>query len=137
MNHYKPEIRFVDMDAMGHVNNSVYFTYLEQARIDFFRQLRYDKWDWLEEGVVVAKNELNYIIPVLFGDDVNIETFCTHIGTKSLTLTSRVFKVHKGQSILCAEGHCVLVCFNHKIQQSQEMPAAWRVILEEQLKSRL
>jgi acyl-CoA thioester hydrolase len=136
MNSYKPEIRFVDMDAMGHVNNSTYFTYLEQARIDFFRQLRYDKWDWMEEGVVVAKNELNYKVPVFYGDDVYITTQCSHIGTKSLTLSSKVYKKAGDKEILCAEGHCVLVCFNHKIQQSQPMPEAWRAILEEQVNNR-
>lgn len=133
MKAYQPEIRFVDMDAMGHVNNAVYFTYLEQARIDFFKQLRYEKWDWIEEGVVVAKNELNYMMPVFYGDQVHIETHCSHLGTKSLTLTSSVIRVTGEKRELCAQGQCVLVCFNHKIQQSQEVPMAWRRILEEQM----
>ncbi len=133
MKAYKPEIRFVDMDAMGHVNNSVYFTYLEQARIDFFKQLRYEKWDWVEEGVVVAKNELNYILPVFYGDDIEIETHCSQLGNKSLTLTSRIMRQSDQGRVMCAEGHCVLVCFNHKLQRSHEVPAAWRTILEGQM----
>lgn len=133
MSIYKPEIRFVDMDAMGHVNNAVYFTYLEQARIDYFKTLRADHWDWIEEGVVVAKNELNYQLPVVYGDDVEIETKCSHLGSKSLTLTSTVYKIVQGNRIPCANGICVLVCFNHKTQLSHEIPSHWRVLLENEI----
>jgi acyl-CoA thioester hydrolase len=133
MSEYKPEIRFVDMDAMGHVNNSVYFTYLEQARIDYFKALRADHWDWVEEGVVVAKNELNYIQPIFFGDDVTIVTQCSHVGSKSLTLSSSVYRDKDGKRDLCAQGACVLVCFNHRTQSSHAIPEAWRSLLEEEL----
>ncbi len=133
MSTYQPEIRFVDMDAMGHINNAIYFTYLEQARIDYFRTLRAEHWDWIEEGVVVAKNELNYQVPIFFGDQVWIETNCSHVGNKSLTLTSRIFKRKEDERVLCAIGHCVLVCFNHKTQTPHAIPTHWREILEQEL----
>ena len=47
---YYPEIRFADIDAMGHVNNAVYFSYFEQARIHFFRQWIGLEWNWNEHG---------------------------------------------------------------------------------------
>jgi acyl-CoA thioester hydrolase len=133
MSTYHPEIRFVDMDAMGHINNATYFTYLEQARIDYFKTLRAERWDWIEEGVVVAKNELNYQLPIFFGDVVQIETTCSHIGNKSLTLSSKIFKVKEGQRSLAAFGSCVLVCFNHKTQTTHEVPLFWREILEKEM----
>jgi len=133
MSIYKPEIRFVDMDAMSHINNATYFTYLEQARIDYFKTLRAEHWDWIEEGVVVAKNELNYQTPIFFGDDVIIETVCSHVGNKSLTLSSKVYKWKDNQKMLCAFGDCVLVCFNHKTQTSHAIPSYWREILENEI----
>jgi acyl-CoA thioester hydrolase len=133
MSTYQPEIRFVDMDAMGHINNATYFTYLEQARIDYFRTLRAERWDWVEEGVVVAKNELNYQVPIFFGDEVIIETKCSHIGNKSITLSSKIFKVKGEDSVLCAYGDCVLVCFNHKTQTTHTIPISWREMLQVEL----
>ena len=135
MSTYHPEIRFVDMDAMGHINNATYFTYLEQARIDYFKALRAERWDWIEEGVVVAKNELNYQLPIFFGDAVQIETTCSHIGNKSLTLESKIFKIKEGNKSLAAFGSCVLVCFNHKTQTTHEVPVFWREILEREMSS--
>ena len=133
MSIYRPEIRFVDMDAMGHINNATYFTYLEQARIDYFKTLRAAHWDWIEEGVVVAKNELNYQLPIFYGDEVWIETHCSHIGNKSITLSSKVYKKQNENSVLSAFGDCVLVCFNHKTQTPQIIPAVWRDILEKEI----
>ena len=130
---YRPEIRFRDMDAMGHVNNATYFTYMEQARIQYFRDLRVEKWDWIEEGVVVAKNELNYKTPLFFDEEVVIKTFCSHLGNKSVTLTSNIFKIVRGQEILAAHGACVLVSFNHKTQQTQDIPGFWRSLLQQDL----
>lgn len=114
---------------MGHVNNAVYFSYLEMARIDYFTQLRTEKWDWVEEGVVVAHNRLDYKTPIFFGERVIIDTRCIHIGEKSLTLHSNIYKIKEEDRILCASGECVLVSFNHRTQQSQAIPEAWRGIL--------
>jgi acyl-CoA thioesterase FadM len=82
---------------------------------------------------VVAKNELNYQLPVVYGDHVEIETKCSHLGSKSLTLSSMVYKMVKGKRVLCAHGHCVLVCFNHRTQLSHEIPSHWRVLLEQEI----
>lgn len=121
------------MDAMGHVNNATYFSYMEQARIHYFRELRVEKWNWIEEGVVVAKNELNYKVPLFFDDEVVIKTHCSHLGNKSLTLDSSIYKMVNGQEVLAAQGLCVLVSFNHKTQQTQDIPGFWREILQKDL----
>ncbi|MDA0882981.1 MAG: thioesterase family protein, partial [Bacteroidetes bacterium] len=49
---YEIEVRFRDIDAMGHVNNAVYLSYFEQARIGFFNAIVDDKWDWNKLGVL-------------------------------------------------------------------------------------
>lgn len=123
---YKPEIRFADIDAMGHVNNAVYFTYFEQARMHFFRQLVDDKWDWTVHGILVARNEVDYRIPILLHDSVSIEVFCKHIGTKSVTLAYKIMKSSKEGPVLCSSGASVLVCFNHTAQRTIEVPKEWR-----------
>ncbi|MFN0032523.1 MAG: acyl-CoA thioesterase [Flavobacteriales bacterium] len=122
MNNYSPEIRFADIDAMGHVNNAVYFSYFEQARIHTFRQLVGLHWDWNADGLLVARNEIDYKRPLFLNDQVEIVTRCTVIGQKSFTIT---YQVNRGDE-LCASGTSVLVCYNHREHHTQQVPQAWR-----------
>ena len=81
---YKPEIRFVDIDAAGIVNNATYLNYFEQSRIQFFEEIVGKKWDWNSAGMVIAKHEVNYRQPIFFQDDVTIVTWIERVGTKSM-----------------------------------------------------
>ena len=118
------EIRFADIDAMGHVNNAVYFSYFEQARMAYFKERVARIWDWNEDGVIVARNEIDYIYPVFLNDRMNIRLWVEHIGSKSFTVCYRVFVGER----LCATGKSVLVCFNHKNKATQVLPEAWRTV---------
>jgi acyl-CoA thioester hydrolase len=114
-------IRFADIDAMGHVNNAIYFTYFEQARMAFFRERVGKVWDWTVDGIIVAHNEIDYKRPVLLQDDMRILLWVEKVGTKSFEVKYEVMV----EDQLCATGGSVLVCFNHKSQQTQAVPAEW------------
>ena len=45
------QVRFADLDVMGHVNNSVYLSYFEMTRVHYFKELVGANWDWRNEGV--------------------------------------------------------------------------------------
>lgn len=114
-------IRFADIDAMGHVNNAIYFTYFEQARMAFFRERVGKIWDWTVDGIIVAHNEIDYKRPVLLQDDMRIILWVEKVGTKSFEVKYEV----RVEEELCASGSSVLVCFNHKTQQTQAVPVEW------------
>ena len=118
------EIRFADIDAMGHVNNAVYFSYFEQARMAYFKERVARIWDWNEDGVIVARNEIDYVFPVFLNDRIVIRLWVEHVGSKSFTVCYRVVVGER----LCATGKSVLVCFNHKNKATQVLPEAWRTI---------
>ena len=122
---YKVEIRFADIDAMGHVNNAVYFTYCEQARIYFFAHALNRSWDWRKLGILVAHNEIDYYKPILLQDQINVEVSCLAIGTKSFTLG---YKFFRGEE-LCSKGASVLVCYSHELKQTQQIPPEWMAML--------
>ncbi len=124
---YSPEIRFSDIDFMGHVNNAVYFSYFEQARISYFRQLVGGQWNWKQFGVLVAHNEIDYRIPVLLQDHIVIHVSVEAMGMKSFTLHYRIVR-QDGE--LCASGRSVMVCFDHSAGQSIVIPEAWRAKME-------
>ena len=118
------EIRFADIDAMGHVNNAVYFSYFEQARMAYFKERVARIWDWNEDGVIVARIEIDYVFPVFLNDRMIIRLWVEHVGSKSFTVCYRVVVGER----LCATGKSVLVCFNHKNKATQLLPEAWRTV---------
>jgi acyl-CoA thioester hydrolase len=123
---YYPEIRFSDIDAMGHVNNAIYFSYFEQARIHFFQQWIGMEWNWNEHGILVAHNEIDYKMPILLTDKVAIHVSVVHIGNRSFTLSYRVEKETPDGPLLCSSGASVLVCYNHLKKETTLVPDSWK-----------
>lgn len=120
------EIRFVDIDAFGHVNNANYLTYLEQARVSYFDDVVDWTYDWTKEGIILAKAEIDYILPIHFKDEIYVQTRCSRIGTKSFDLEYQIIKIHQGKELLLADGCTVLVAFDYITRKSIEVPTEWR-----------
>ncbi|MFC6904754.1 thioesterase family protein [Halalkalicoccus tibetensis] len=83
------QVRFRDIDAMGHVNNAVYATYVEQARTEYFKEV-------LETGLdsvstVLATLELSYERPILLEQSVTVEIDVPEIGRSSLPMEYEIF----------------------------------------------
>lgn len=122
----KINIRFADIDVMGHVNNAIYLNYFEQARMAWFQEKVGNEWDWNSDGLILARNEVDYKLPLLLHDDAVVEISVEKIGNTSVTLTYEVWKKHKDSRLLSATGRSVLVCFDHTTQQTKRVPESWR-----------
>ena len=127
----KLQTRFNDLDMAGHVHNSEYLNYFEIGRIDFFSTVIDPNWDWKNKGILVARNEVDYLKPIYFEDEITIETFFEDMGKKSLTLGYKLTKVQNGEIQVCAEGRSILVCFDFKLNSSVEVFPEWRAKLED------
>jgi acyl-CoA thioester hydrolase len=125
----QPEIRFADIDVMGHVNNAIYLNYFEQARMYWFAALVGQEWDWHTNGILLARNEINYRIPVRLHDKLEIETWCNKIGNKSIELMYVVFVQNAGTRTIMADGLSVMVCFDYHQQKTIAVPDKWREAL--------
>ncbi len=119
-------VRFSDIDAMGHVNNAIYLNYFEQARMQFFEDHIGGDWDWKKDGIVLARNEVDYLRPILLGDKVLIDTHVESMGKKSLTFRYEVYNVYEGDRKLYARGKSVIVCFDYSSGNTTEVPDLWR-----------
>ena len=120
------EVRFVDIDAFGHVNNANYLSYIEQARVKYFDDIVNWPYDWNNEGIILAKAELDYIQPIRFKDEITVYTRCSRLGTKSLDLEYRIVKISDGKEILMADANTVLVAFDYHKKNPIEVPQEWR-----------
>jgi acyl-CoA thioester hydrolase len=122
------QIRFKDIDKLGHVNNANHVTYFELARLDYFYAFASDNIiiDWENEGIILAKVEVEYKQPILLEDKVFVYTWVSKMGTKSFDMSCSIVKVVNGVESEVAKGLAVIVCFNYKTNQTILIPEEWK-----------
>lgn len=112
----REHVRFGDCDPMGHANNAVYSTYLEQARIAALGGL---------DPFILARVEIDFRSELRAGDELEIRTRCSRIGTKSFDLEHEIWTGDR----LAAEAKSVLVGYDYT--RSASVP------LSDEIKERL
>ncbi|WP_347549963.1 thioesterase family protein [Pseudalkalibacillus hwajinpoensis] len=121
-------VRFCETDALGHVNNTSYFIYLEEARVRFFDYLgdRSGTDDW---PFILVSTKCDFLKQVYFKQTLRIETSVKHIGSKSFTLLHLIMDIKSGEVV--AKGEASVVYFDFQKQQSEVIPDDLRKKLEE------
>ncbi|MEO5939599.1 MAG: thioesterase family protein [Candidatus Limnocylindrales bacterium] len=118
-------VRFADTDAMGHVNNAAYLTYVEIARIDWWMARTgepLERGPGRDQGLILAEAEIVFRSPVFFGDTVVIETRPSRLGRTSVGLEHRLTASRDGgPSRLAAICRSVLVRYDY----ATERPVPW------------
>ncbi|OQO99621.1 thioesterase [Geobacillus sp. 44C] len=121
-------IRFCETDALGHVSNTSYFIYLEEARIRMFEELGYGS-DIKEWRFILASTKCDFINQAFFGQRLKIETNVSKIGNKSFQLVHRI--LDEKTRTLIALGESTVVYFNFETQKSEPIPDDLRKQLEQ------
>lgn len=124
------KVRFSDLDAMGHVNNATYLSYLEEARIAYYNDVMMKKPGSLDFNAVVARIEIDYVSQIRLGDMVDIYSRTSKIGTKSSDLEHLIVVLKKGEKVLAAKAVTKLVSFDYKKNQSVPVSAEARTVIE-------
>lgn len=108
------QLRFKDIDKMGHVNNANYLTFIELARVKYFEDVVGTDKKWSQQvGIILARIEIDYKAPVFLHDTVFVYTRCSRIGNKSLTLDWVIVREKQNQEEVVAQGNAVLVCYDY------------------------
>jgi acyl-CoA thioester hydrolase len=113
-------VRFRDVDELGHVNNAVFLTYLEEARIGFLVPKGAEA-----SGMILARVEVDFRAPLRTGDELEIGVRPVGVGTKSFELE---YEIRTGDTV-AARAKTVLVSFDYETGRSVEVPEAWREAL--------
>jgi acyl-CoA thioester hydrolase len=113
-------VRFRDIDAMGHVNNAVFFTYLETARVDYMRNvaLRTQSKKLFESGLILAQITCQFKKPIFYGESVEVGSRVAEMRNSSFSFLQRVEA--DGQLAALAEG--VVVCYDYQAGKSVGIP---------------
>ena len=113
----RERVRFRDCDAMGHVNNAVYSTYLEEARIDVVGSL---------SAFILARVEIDFRAELHAGEEIETRTRVGRIGTKSFDLEHEI----RAGERLVAEARSVLVAYDYGVSASVPLSTELRERLE-------
>jgi acyl-CoA thioester hydrolase len=125
LNSLRIEPRWTDLDAAGHVNNSVFLVYAEEARNRFLKATVPSAWDW----IVVVNNTIDYHRPVLLTDLVEVSSVVAAVGNSSLT-TMNVVSIAGGQP--CATVRTVQVVLHTDRTRTRHWTSDERAALERQ-----
>ncbi len=123
------DVRFADTDAMGHVNNAVYLTYCEMARIRYWTDVTGEPVAAGHEGaesLILAEARISYRVPVFHTEQVTIETRATRIGSSSFTLEHRLTACVPGEAPrLVATSDSVMVRYDYRTERPAPLSPAF------------
>lgn len=118
----KIQIRYADLDALGHVNNSNYLIYFEIARVHYFNELLGKDWDWRNEGIILANSSLEFLKPLLIQHEAEVKISTLSVGTKSFEL---YYEISVDDVVFCS-GKSVIVTFNSLRNETIPIPSVMR-----------
>ncbi len=116
------EIRFADLDAYGHVNNALFFTYLETARIKLFQKYF---GAFLDSSLLflVVRAECDYRVPILLNDTLLISLQVENLKYTSFTFS---YRLHDGNGREYATARTVMVAYDPAAKKPAALPALIR-----------
>ncbi len=120
---FELEVQYRDLDPLGHVNNAVYLSYFEHARVKMFEKLYDNKPHY---NFVVAHVEVDYIKPI-FLEKIKVISWISNIGRTSFKID---YEIYNSKNELCTKGFTIQVMFDPVKQQKVEIENDFRDYLK-------
>jgi acyl-CoA thioester hydrolase len=120
------QVRFSDLDCYGHVNNAVYLSYLEVARV----QLVHDMFlEDMKKNIqyLLVRADLRYILPITLADKVFVHCWFSEIGKVRFKAS---YSLHNGEGKIFAEGYTEHALFNANTLRPMRIPKEWQEFAE-------
>jgi acyl-CoA thioester hydrolase len=120
-------VQFRDLDSLGHVNNAVYLSYLETARMDFWHQAfgvgGFDRMPY-----ILGEVRVRFVAAARLRDELDLGIRVARVGTKSFGFEYRIRDVATGRTVV--EASSSQVFFDYEAQRTFEAPAEFREAVE-------
>lgn len=122
--HYLPvQTRFNDFDMLGHINNSVYYTFFDMGKSHYFEAVNQGPIDWHNVGVVIANTNCDFYKPIFFDDSIAVVTTVIALGKKSFQIEQRI--INAKNHLTHARCVSVMAAYNPETLKSAEVPESW------------
>jgi len=120
--YYHPiTVRYSDLDPQGHVNNAVYMTYLESARLGYYEASGiWSPGSGESTGLVVARAEMDYLEPIFMGQPIQVGVRLESLGTSSLTFVFQIESISGGRPL--ARGKVIMVAYDKSKGEKHPIP---------------
>lgn len=112
------KIRFSDNDMMGHVNNAVYLTFFEEARVEFYREAGFVMSNAYDFPFIIAEAYIKYLLPLSLGQDIYIEIGTAEIKKKSFKFNYRI--IDKKTANITTLAWTIQVGYDYKNKKTRE-----------------
>jgi len=119
------QIRFKDIDKLGHVNNANHFTYFETGRVDYFKAVFKNRVNWVKQGMILGKIEITYKQPIFLEDTVCCYSKISRFGSKSFDIDSFLTSQNQAKKNICAISRSTLVCIDYETKETIKLPDEW------------
>jgi len=124
---YRIQVRWADLDANRHVNNVAYFTFMEQARIDWLKRM--DLQTTAQgEGPVVAQTSCDYRKAIPWVDAIDVRVYAGAAGRSSFPTYYEIVSAENSE-LKYADGQAIMVWTDRASGQSRPVPDALRTLL--------
>jgi acyl-CoA thioester hydrolase len=122
------KVRFRDLDAFGHVNNAVYFTYMEVARVEYFTHVGLLKsGEFPSPFFIIAEATCQFKAPIDMRTALVVQARVSRLGNSSFDMEYRF--VDDVSSTVLATGRTVQVAFDYAANRSVPLPDEWRAAI--------
>lgn len=124
-NHRMPlQIRFSDVDVLGHVNNTVYMAFYDTGKAAYMTELLGKKIEWKDVDTVIANIDCAFISPIFYGEEIEVLTKCVGVHDKSFRLLQMIIEKKKKEVKSVCE--TVMVSFDARTQKAMPLSQEWR-----------
>lgn len=118
------QVRFRDTDAFGHVNNAVFFSYVELARVRYLIDVLEPEEPFERLPLILARVECDFRSPIFFGQEVTVETRVDRIGRSSIGMSHRMTATPDDRVV--GDVLSVLVTYDYAAARPMPVPDDWR-----------
>ncbi len=123
----KIQIRFNDIDVLGHVNNAVQLNYYDYGKMKYFETMKHGLINWHEAELVIVNLNINFFVPIFMGDDIRVRTKIYEIGRKSVKLIQVLYDEKTKQiKSMC---DAVMCGFDVRTNTSTLISEEWRRLI--------
>jgi len=120
------DVRWRDLDALGHVNNAVYLTYLEQARVHYMREVGLGFQGLDDVGMILAEVTCTYRAPLSLGERVTVWVRVSELRNSSFIVE---YRMEGEDGRLAATARTVQVCYDYQAGRSHPIPDRWQATI--------
>ena len=118
------QVRFRDTDSFGHVNNAVFFSYVELARIRYLVDVLDPEGGFEGMPLILARVECDFRSPIFFGQEVSVDSRVDRIGRSSIAMSHRMTATPDDRVV--GDVQSVLVTYDYAAARPMPVPDGWR-----------